>query len=968
MPRAPGSGKRQQGAASQRDTRHENGLVGPAKRIAGKKSQGQLDGPVRSVDAASAGSAGPSSSLLTASVASTASTSSDSRSSINTSDDLRRGSLGNSSVTSSVESCNSAMASNVNGVGVDGGHRQIDVNALKNADVHRDSGPFELATTVLRSLPMQDTLAILIILMHVPSLSLSIIYTIFTFLTFVPPVTTSSGMNINLAEIFDGNSTMPSLVTVVCMDFFFLLIWLFLWPPIQDAILDFAKPVIAITLGGGTSSRDGTSRGLTTCFTWVLIHHLLRGTRAHWGRVVHHIPEHWRLPVIFSEHLDPPAALHDKRSAYGWVRSVLAIHILTQGIVRYVREWYIKREKVNASSGVSDPEAAKPPSVAGDTANDGGFGTPDTETSFPPVTQTSTTKKKRKQSTQVRLQQPLWAALASTKIVVVKEYELSHATSETAGSDATDIHNLGNAPFVTQPGQIWISYIGSDEVCFNTSYFPSIDNEASQSPQTNEHAPKSTGTVNAKPFFVRVNNAYWQPTRIFAVEDASDDDEPQEGTRYTGDIYGLRPASKYVCEFVDTQTEEVLFTTSIRTVQETLREVDGVTALPNGQRSLRPDSPATTLKTSIAAAEAKLADEKSKLKSLRKDLKTRINALKKDNELTDNQLATAGNHDEKYKQKIRQQETQKAQAERDAEQLTDQLRNFDTAPELQDRKKKVERAYQAEKKVFDGAQKSFKEYKAKLEKEVKAKEVEMSNLNTRRNKIATRIAKVENELANITDANNRGLDEAERRNQERASWQEHVSGIENNYHDRLAMVRAANATRSEHIRNAQMQLQTFHDYVNSAGGMPFDMNAGESSQQLSSPFQPTGTTWNPDPTAPPHYPTGIWTGTTGDVMPSVPASAMPTTMGMWHPPPMAPAFEPRAIKSRGRSSSMLSDVSGFTQSSDEGFDSPMPHGHHTHHAHYGHGHGHSIWANQTHMNGSGGSSGTGSSGDPTSPR
>ncbi|KAH8685261.1 hypothetical protein BGZ61DRAFT_455189 [Ilyonectria robusta] len=954
MPRASSSGKRQQGAATHRDTRHENGLVGPARRSSDKKGSG--DGPARRSDHGVAGAAG--SSIPANGLANGSSklpldnSSSDSRAN---DDSMRRSSL--ASETSS-ESCISNMGTN--GI-VDAGHRQIDVNALKNSDVHRDSGPFDLATTVLKSLPMQDTLAILIILMHVPPLSLSAIYTVFTFLTFVPPVTTSSGMNINLAEIFDGNSTMPSLVTILCMDFFFLLIWLFLWGPIQDAILDFAKPVIAITLGGGTSTRDGTSRGLTTCFMWVIGHHLLRGTRVHWGRVVRHIPEHWRIPSVFNNPLQPATSTYDKRSAYGWVKSVLAIHILTQGIVRYIREWYLRREKANASTGVSDPEVGKPPSVTGDMANDAGFATPDTDVSFQPATGPSTNKKRRKQSTQVRLQQPLWAALASTKIVMVKEYELSHAASESAGSNATDIHNLGNAPFNSQPGQIWISYIGSDEVCFSTSHFPESD-DSSQS-QSNGHAPRPSGIDTSKPFYVRVNNAFWQPTRIFSVQDSAEDSE--RGARWTGDIYGLRPASKYVCEFVDTRTDEVIFTTSIRTVQATLREADGTSsALPNGQRSLRPDSPATTLKTSIAAAEAKLADEKSRLKTLRKEWKTRINALRKDNELTDNQLASAGNHDEKYKQKIRQQETQKAQAERDTEQLADQLKNFDTAPELADRKKKVEKLYSSEKKVFDAAQKAFKEYKSGLEKEVKAKEVEKSNLNTRRNKIATRIAKVENELANITDANTRGLDEAERRNQERQVWQEHVAGIEANYNERLAQVRATNAARSEHIRNSQVQLQSFHDFMNSSNGMAYEMaspvEAGHP-PQLGPPFQPNATgSWNPNPAAIPHYPTSMWQSS-NDVLPSVSAPTLPS-MSMWQAPPTAPSFEPRVTRSRGRSSSMLSNVSGFTQSSGEDFGSPPMDPFHMRH----------IWENHpSRMSGSGGGSsgsGSGSTGDPTSPR
>ncbi|KAM5356562.1 hypothetical protein ACJ41O_003208 [Fusarium nematophilum] len=956
MPRASGSGKRQQGAASQRDTRHENGLVGPAKRSSDKKGSGQVDSSARRSDQGVAGVAGqstPANGLANGSYKQCVyDASNDSRAN----DDFRRSSLGAVSEMSSDSSSSNGVAN-----GVVDGHRQIDVNAMKNADVHRDSGPFDLATTVLKSLPVQDTLAILIILMHVPSLSLTVIYTIFTFLTFVPPVTTSSGMNINLAEIFDGNSTMPSLVTVLCMDFFFLLIWLFLWGPIQDAILDFAKPVIAITLGGGTSTRDGTSRGLTTCFLWVVCHHLLRGTKAHWGRVARHIPEHWRLPQVFNSSLDSSSNVYDKRSAYGWVRSVLAIHILTQGIVRYVREWYLRREKANASVGASDPEAAKTPSIAGDAATDGGFATPDTETGLQPVPNVSTSKKRRKQSTQVRLQQPLWAALASTKIVVVKEYELSHAASESAGTNATDIHNLGNAPFNNQPSQVWISYIGSDEVCFSTSHFPEIDDDEPRSVESSGDDSRPSNIDTSKPFYVRVNNAVWQPTRMFPVEECAGDS--REGVRWTGDIYGLRPASKYVCEFVDSQTDEVLFSTSIRTIQATQREADGVAPpVANGQRSLRPDSPATTLKTSIAAVEAKLSDEKSRLKTLRKEFKNRANGLRKDNELVDNQLASAGNHDEKYRQKIRQQETQKAQAERETQQLIEQLKNFDSAPELTDRKKKVERQYSSEKKVFESAQKAFKEFKAGLEKEIKAKDVEQSNLNTRRNKIATRIAKVENELANITDANNRGLDEAERRNQERAIWQDHVSGIESNYNERLANVRAANAAKGEHIRGAQMQVASFHEFMNSANGMPYDMGAGLEAGhgQLGPPFQPTTTsTWNPDPTAPPHYPAGLWQSS-GDVLPSVSAPTLPS-VPFWQPPPTAPPFEPRVTRSRGRSSSMLSNVSGFTQSSGEDYSSPPMESHRVRH----------IWASRTRASGSGGGSsgsGSGSSGDPISPR
>lgn len=956
MPRASNSGKRQQGAASHRDTRHENGLVGSAKRSSDKKANGSLDNSARGSDQGLTTTAGQPTPVNGPSNGPYKQPAYDAVDNFRLNDDTRRESLGAVSEMSS-ESSNTNAGAN----GVVDGHRQIDVNAMKNSDVHRDSNPFDFATTVLKSLPMQDTLAILIILMHVPSLSLTVIYTMFTFLTFVPPVTTSSGMNINIAEIFEGNSTTPSLVTVLCMDFFFLLIWLFLWGPIQDAVLDFAKPIIAITLGGGSGTRNGPSRGLTSCCMWVIGHHLLRGTRAHWGRIARHIPENWRLPDILDSPLEYTINSYDKRSAYGWIRSALAVHILTQGIVRYIREWYLRREKATASSGGSDPEVGKPPSVVGDVSNDAGCATPDTEAGSQTAHPASTSKKRRKQSTLVRLQQPLWAALASTKIVVVKEYELSHATSETAGSNATDIHNLGNAPFNNQPSQIWISYIGSDEVCFSTSFFPDNDDESVSGGDNERSGADKIDT--SKPFYVRVNNAIWQPTRMFPIENVSE--ESQEGSRWTGDIYGLRPASKYVCEFVDTKTDEILFSTSVRTIQATHRETDGASTVANDRRSLRPDSPATTLKTSIAAAEARLADEKARIKTMRKEYKNRSNALKKDLELAEHQLSSAGNHDEKYKQKIRQQETQKAQAERETQQLIEQLKNFDNAPELNERKKKIEKQFSGEKKLFESAQKSFKEFKSGLEKEVKAKEVEKSNLNTRRNKIATRIAKVENELANIADANNRGLNEAERRNQERTLWQDHVGGIETNYNERLQHVRSANAAKSEHIRNAQLQLQHFHEILNSSNEMAYDMGPlHESGQQHLAPafqLQASNATssWNPNPAAAPHYPAGLW-HSSHEPLPSVSAPVLPTSSA-WQFPPTAPAFEPRATRSRGRSSSMLSNISGFTQSSGEDVGSPPMDSQAVKH----------IWASRT---GAGaardGSSGSGSisNGDPTSPR
>ncbi|KAG5948331.1 hypothetical protein E4U53_006324 [Claviceps sorghi] len=989
MPRASGSGKRQPGATTtHRESRHENGLVSPAKRGSSRKSNGQLDGPARSLDQV-AGYAGPSTSSSPVPLSQHNGTLSTDAfetaidgSSCNP---RRRSSLGTSSEASS-ESVQSHTGPN--GAVMDAEHRQIDVNAMKNIDVHRDSGPFEFAATVIRSLPMQDTLAILIILMHVPYVSLSLIYACFALITFVPPVTTKTGMNINLAEILDGSSHTTSLATILCMDFFFFLIWVFLWQPIQDGILEFAKPVIAISLGGGTNAKDGTSRGVTTCFTWILLHQAIRATKSHWAKFTRHFPASWPLPALLSDSFESKPVAYEKRSTHGWIQSTLAMHILTQGIVRFVREWYLKREKANAASGVADPESGKSSSLgisAGttsalvgsshslDVCHDGSSNAADTETSTshaPSTTTASSNKRRRKQSAQVRLEQPLWAAFASSKIVAIKEFELSQWGRNPNSSSATDRHNLGSASFDSQPRQIWISYIGSDEVCFNTSYFPCASEKDISPAAAKGSGPgglmRPAGVDASKPFYVRINNAFWQPTRIVAVQSADEDESL--GTRWTGDIYGLRPASTYVCEFVDIQSGEVIHSTAIRTAIETLRENDPLPSpvpLP-GQPQLRPDSPATIIRNSIAAEEARLADERSRLKTLRKESKTKLNAIRREIELVDNQLLSAGNSDERHRQKIRQHEIQKIQAERDTESLDDQLDKLDGSQELADRKLELDKSFAEEKKLFDAAQRQFENYTANLDREVKAKELEKVNLNSRRNKIGFRIDKVDKELRNISDANRRGLGEADRRDQERASWLENNSSIKSNYLERISQACSANASRTQQIQNLQTKISNLNNstfMAPAAASNPMEVPPGGAEVDAGHVAfrQHPSSVWNPNAAVLPPYSASMWTGSSGDVVSSAGApAAQPGSSTTWQPPPTAPPFEPRGAKCRGRSSSMLSNVSGFTELSDEDSFLRSPAG--------GPSRPGMNYSRRNGTSGSGGSTGSGSIGDSRSPR
>ncbi|KXJ92641.1 hypothetical protein Micbo1qcDRAFT_160386 [Microdochium bolleyi] len=894
MPRGSATAKRQQGASANRDTRHENGVVGPGKRVSKQKSQGQLNGPAKTAD----GNADIPQVPTTPSSSSNAQCpTGQSKSHIvemppaehKTTESLRRASIGGYSESSSsaAESCQVSSSATTATTSDHDNHRRIDVNATKNSNVHKDTGPLDFAMTVLRSCPLQDTIAILIILMQIPPIALSGIYMLFTLLTFV---TTSNGLT--LSDVFEWNLGAPSLATVVCVDGIVLLIWLFLWGPIQHVILDLAQMVIALGLGGGSTSRDGSAKNSLICLSMILLSHTLRHMKvrvspAAWAFGKAHLWEKLQL--------DDPLDTIDSLRGYdrvasgwlSWVRSILAIHILTQGLVMWVRDWYLRREKRDSLAlSAADPEAGK--SYAGD--NEGGFLTPDTDSVNVQNQNPINTKKKRKQSAQIRNRQPLWAALASTKIVVVKEYELTQAAAESAGSNATDIHNLGNAPFNTEPGQIWISYVGCDEVCFNTSHFPA------------SKATDSTGE-NAKPFYVRVNNAAWQPTRMTVVECSEVDHD--SGTRWSGDIYGLTPLSNYECEFVDTVTHQVIYSTSVRTTQAKSADIDVAAAKPNPQRTLRPDSPITTLKTSIAAAESKLAEDKSRQKAARREYQRKSNALKKENEKLSAAVLSAGTGDDKLRQKIQQNQTQQKQAEQATSSLEGELKEFDKIPEsLKLAWKSKQNVWNNEKAKYDGAVAAFKSFKTSVENGLKMLDEEKAALEVKRNKISGRIAKVDAEHARIADANARGLDEAERRRQDREGFQADIARMEREMVNRINANEAQIFKQDQDNLALRNQLESFNQAYSYASSYDFPENGGH--------FSPNGP-------MPPHQPTSA--------PESHQAAAWSHSLyqnSFWGPSPLAPAFTPQsamhdrhvpAVKSRGRSSSMLSDVSGFTQSS-----------------------------------------------------
>ncbi len=111
----------------------------------------------------------------------------------------------------------------------------------------------------------------------------------------------------------------------------------------------------------------------------------------------------------------------------------------------------------------------------------------------------------------------------------------------------------------------------------------------------------------------------------------------------------------------------------------------------------------------------------------------------------------------------------------------------------------TEKKYLAEKEVFEKAQQEFRRHKSGLEAEVKARADERQALQTKRTKIAARIAKVDDELARIADANSRGPRRGRAPPPADGRVQAGALETRQNLTDRLQSLRTLNAAKQEQV-------------------------------------------------------------------------------------------------------------------------------------------------------------------------
>jgi hypothetical protein len=794
MPRSSAAGRKNQ------SNRHENGLVGPGKKVTKQKSNGHLNGSPGNGNATSSGASAPV----------------DLSSSRSTSD---------SAVNSSIAACKGVDGFKIdgNGHGPVNGHRSVDMacgevngatphnsgmagstprnGTAKRSGSNASINPLQLASTILKSCPMYDTIAILIFLLQLPPMVLTCVQFLFASLTFMPPSGGAAGSLSSNFDIFQGPAGTPSMGTMIAMDGFCLLFWgLFMWTWAQNFAIDLAHVQVAITLGGGGSGKNGGVNAL--CVGIVLLLHLVRSKGIQEFVTGHLVSAKLISPDLLSQYSNIlPAEFRrsESQSSPSWLRSLLAVHILAQAGTAMARRSMAKnRSPAPSRTGKrGDTEASAGSQGQADSALESAaslsssFVGPDGQLVKDGKDRLTSAKKRRRQANQVRSRQPFWAALASTKVTVMREYEHSRVLSKTArGLTEDDLQSVS-----LDEGLIWITDVDGSTIKFAAGDLADYSGTPSSC---------DAGRIDseAEPFYVCVNGALWATATICRVPDSP------KGTsiaHWRGEISGLAPNCAYTCSFVRSDTDEEICAMSVKTPATTDME-QAVSSVPTPpQPTYRPSSPTTTLKNSVVNAEAKLNEKRSRLKKAKNDHKLLISKIRRELDNYNHRLQS-GTDENRQKQRSLQLERNIRQTEEATAVLEEQLDNMENVPEEEMEEWSAQKAdFDRELELFNQTKEEVAEARLASAQQVAALEQELNVVVQKRERLQSRRVRVNEQYERIISANAQGLNERERRAAEQFAREQDHAKLEANFHEQFASI--SQSVQDFQLRTSQLWQQ-----------------------------------------------------------------------------------------------------------------------------------------------------------------
>ena len=657
-------------------------------------------------------------------------------------------------------------------------HHNIDVSAVKESVV-QDSSLTNIANTIVRSWPLGDTIAILIFLLSLPSTILTLTNVLFAILTFVPPGGSLTSLPKAMVDVFEGAGGTPTLLTICMVDVLGFMCWLLMWNPIKDLMTELSQAIVATTLGGSNAVKNRASSNTLFCMAVVTITHF---ARRRW------IPARFfgydwsiRLASLSTSSSDSPVSSGTNafatRSATSWFQHIIALHVLSQGVLLMVRRRIFKNQSLEAAQQrKTQAGAANAQSLTGGSVVPSpGFHTPPANE---PRSKTSMTnlreakggvsKKKRKQATLVRLQQPLWSAVAATKVTVVREIEQSNTIAEASEANAIDTTNLGNASFSGEEGRIWLTQVQATGFSFGA-------NLCKIEPDQNDDSCSSCASASchdseSDPCRVLINGTEWTSVRFEQVR-ASDQEQSTCGQQWKGEIFGLSPSMTYQCLFVCSIDRSVMHIASITTPSTLASELQS-NPFGNGPvhhpRPSSPASPATTLKASIVAMQHDIEDRKETQKTKQKEQKSAKVGAKKENDALESRIEKIGGEEKTLQARQMQWQYKSRQAEESIAAITEEINLLENIPEAEqkhwnDRKA----AYETAKNYRLSTRQELLHIKERAQQEKKSAETDASGAHQKREKLYNRGMKLAEQRERLQSATQKGLSEKERREAER---------------------------------------------------------------------------------------------------------------------------------------------------------------------------------------------------------
>jgi len=276
--------------------------------------------------------------------------------------------------------------------------------------------------------------------------------------------------------------------------------------------------------------------------------------------------------------------------------------------------------------------------------------------------------------------------------------------------------------------------------------------------------------------------------------------------------------------------------------------------------------------------------------------------LKKEIDRLTSGIASTGGNDDRLKQKAQQSQLHMRQAEEATTQLELQIEELEAVP-TDDNSLYIESKslIQSEREQHKKLLTELSAAKQKAERHLQSLKNELTSIQQKCEGKQARVSQLNSKHESLTDANAQGLDEVQRKESEREAKLKRRVQILKFYNERLQAKltevnegKTALAALDSAIETVQQSIARNEAYLRSPAA---------SSQNLSIAF-------GSDVIA-------------EGVSSSYPWNPMPATSGPYYGSPYTPMLSlagasnsPHGSRTRGRSSSMLSEMSGFTQSDD----------------------------------------------------